>query len=88
MNQRFQHKVAIVTAGGAGIGAATATGLAREGAAVMNRPHSELRRDSGHCPRGDGAQTVPIPCPPRPQRRWQAAGRLLWTPARPTEKAS
>jgi meso-butanediol dehydrogenase/(S,S)-butanediol dehydrogenase/diacetyl reductase len=35
MNQRFQHKVAIVTAGGAGIGAATATGLAREGAAVM-----------------------------------------------------
>ena len=35
MKRRFDGKVAIVTAGGAGIGAAAATGLAREGASVM-----------------------------------------------------
>ena len=35
MSNRFQGKVAIVTAGGAGIGAATARKFAREGAAVV-----------------------------------------------------
>jgi meso-butanediol dehydrogenase/(S,S)-butanediol dehydrogenase/diacetyl reductase len=35
MSRRFEQRVAIVTAGGSGIGAATAAGLGREGAAVM-----------------------------------------------------
>jgi meso-butanediol dehydrogenase / (S,S)-butanediol dehydrogenase / diacetyl reductase len=35
MTKRFEQKVAIVTAGGSGIGAATATALARAGALVM-----------------------------------------------------
>lgn len=34
MNARFENKIAFVTAAGAGIGAATAIGLAREGASV------------------------------------------------------
>jgi 3-oxoacyl-ACP reductase-like protein len=35
MEKRFQDKVAFITGGGSGIGAATAIMLAREGAAVV-----------------------------------------------------
>jgi len=46
MQQRFAGKVALVTAGGAGIGAATATGLAREGARVMVADISARRAEA------------------------------------------
>lgn len=46
MSKRFEHKVAVVTAGGSGIGAATATALAQEGAAVMVADLSGRRADA------------------------------------------
>jgi NAD(P)-dependent dehydrogenase (short-subunit alcohol dehydrogenase family) len=89
MTKRFEQKVAIVTAGGSGIGAATATALARAGALVMVADISGRRaeavaqaicQEAGHPPGDlhDQCDCVVALCAPesveRPRRLPQRRG--------------
>jgi meso-butanediol dehydrogenase/(S,S)-butanediol dehydrogenase/diacetyl reductase len=59
IKRRFDGKVAVVTAAGAGIGAATAAGLAREGAAVLVADISGRRAEAvAHAIAQEGGQAI------------------------------